>query len=148
MPEYKKPGPMVRVMNGALGVAIKLGLSPQGGQLLTVRGRKSGKDMTTPVNPMQLNGAEYLVAPRGDCHWTRNLRVAQTARLRVGRKKRTIRVHHELEQVEKPPVLLAYLDRWAGATKTHFGITWPNPTPEEVERVCARTPMFQVTTDA
>lgn len=148
MPEYKKPGSMVRVMNGALGVAIKLGLSPQGGQLLTVRGRKSGKEMTTPVNPMTFQGAEYLVAPRGDCHWSRNLRVAGTARLRVGRKKRQIRVDHELTEAEKPPVLLAYLDRWAGVTKSHFGITWPDPSQEEITRVCARTPMFQITNDA
>jgi deazaflavin-dependent oxidoreductase (nitroreductase family) len=148
MPEYKKPGSMVRVMNGALGVAIKLGLSPQGGQLLTVRGRKSGKEMTTPVNPMTFQGAEYLVAPRGDCHWSRNLRVAGKARLRVGRKKRLIRVDHELTEAEKPPVLLAYLDRWAGVTKSHFGITWPDPSQEEITRVCARTPMFQITNDA
>ncbi|MCC6958973.1 MAG: nitroreductase family deazaflavin-dependent oxidoreductase [Dehalococcoidia bacterium] len=145
MPEYRKPGAMIRVMNSAIGVAIKLGLSPQGGQLLTVRGRKSGKPMSTPVNPMTFNGNEYLVAPRGDCHWTRNLRVAGTAQLRLGRKRRTVRVDHELAEAEKPPVLLEYLRRWSGVTKAHFGITWPNPTAEEVERVCARTPMFQLT---
>ena len=102
MPEYRKPGPLVRVMNSAIGVVIKLGLSPQGGQLLTVRGRKSGKPMSTPVNPMTFNGNEYLVAPRGDCHWTRNLRVAGTAQLRLGRKRRTVRVDHELAEARTP----------------------------------------------
>ena len=144
MAEYKKPGAPVRIMNSLLGLVIKAGISPQGGQLLTVRGRKSGKNMTTPVNPMAFEGAEYLVAPRGDCHWTRNLRVAGTGQLRLGRKKRRISVTRELENIEKPPVLLAYLDRWAGVTKEHFGITWPNPTEEEVTRVCARTPMFRI----
>ena len=144
MPEYKKPGAGVRFMNSLLGVAIKLAMSPQGGQLLTVRGRKSGKNVTTPVNPMAFEGAEYLVAPRGDCHWTRNLRVAGQGVLRVGRKKRTVKVAHELENSEKPPVLLAYLERWGGVTKEHFGITWPNPTDEDVTRVCARTPMFRI----
>ena len=144
MAEYKKPGAPVRIMNSLLGLVIKAGISPQGGQLLTVRGRKSGKNMTTPVNPMTFEGAEYLVAPRGDCHWTRNLRVAGTGQLRLGRKKRRISVTRELENIEKSPVLLAYLDRWAGVTKEHFGITWPNPTEEEVTRVCARTPMFRI----
>ena len=144
MAEYVKPGASVRIMNSLLGVGVKLGLSPQGAHLLTVRGRKSGKPMTTPVNPMKLDGAEYLVAPRGDTHWTKNLRAAGTGQLRVGRKKRTIRVVHELADAEKPPVLLAYLERWAGVTKKHFGITWPNPSEDEVRRVCARTPMFRI----
>ena len=144
MAEYKKPGAMVRVMNGALGLLIRLGFSPQGGELLTVRGRKSGKPMTTPVNPMTLDGAEYLVAPRGDTHWTRNLRIAKTGELRRGRKKRPVQVVAELSDAEKPPVLLAYLERWSGVTKDHFGITWPNPSEDEVARVSARTPMFRI----
>lgn len=142
--EYKKPNLPTRVMNASIGVVIRLGLSPQGGQLLTVRGRKSGKEMSTPVNPLAFEGAEYLVSPRGATHWTRNLRAAGEAQLRLGRKKRRIRVAHELSDAEKSPVLLAYLERWAGVTKAHFGITWPDPSEAEVNRVCARTPMFRI----
>ena len=144
MREYKKPGVFIRIMNWLLGLLIKLGLSPQGGQLLTVRGRKTGKPITMPVNPMTLDGAEYLVAPRGDTHWTRNLRIAKTGELRKGRKKRAVHVVSELTDAEKPPVLKAYLERWAGVTKDHFGIAWPNPSEEEVARVSARTPMFRI----
>lgn len=144
MPEYKKPGAPVRIMNAVLGGIIKFGFSPQGGQLLTVRGRKSGKPMTTPVNPMTFEGAEYLVAPRGDTHWTRNLRIAKTGELRKGRTKRTVKVAAELADTEKPPLLLAYLERWGGVTKSHFGITWPNPSKDEVARVSERTPMFRI----
>ena len=144
MAEYKKPGTGTKIGNILISLAIKAGLSPQGGQLLTVAGRKSGKPMTTPVNPMTFNGADYLVAPRGDTHWTRNLRAKGTAELRRGRNKRAIRVTAEIPDADKPPVLLAYLERWSGVTKSHFGITWPNPTPEEVARVSARTPMFRI----
>ena len=144
MAEYKKPGVPVRIMNSLLGLTIKVGMSPQGGQLLTVAGRKTGKPMTTPVNPMTFEGAEYLVSPRGNTHWARNLRVAKSGRLRLGGKKRPIRVVAELTDAEKPPVLLAYLQRWAGVTKSHFGISWPDPSPEDVARVCARTPMFKI----
>ena len=142
--EYKKPGFEGKVLNPLLGLIIKLGFSPQGGQLLTVRGRKSGKEHTNPVNPMTLGEAEYLVAPRGDTHWSRNLRATGEGVLRRGRKKRPIRVVRELENSEKPPVLLAYLERWAGVTKEHFGIPWPNPSDEDITRVSARTPMFEI----
>ncbi|MGE3073694.1 MAG: nitroreductase/quinone reductase family protein [Dehalococcoidia bacterium] len=141
--EYKKPGIMVRVMNGALGLAVKLGMSPQGANLLTVRGRKSGKNMTTPVNPMMFEGAQYLVSPRGNTHWARNIRASHEGTLRLGRKKRPIRILEELADDAKPPILLAYLDRWAGVTKDHFGIPWPNPSEADITRVCARTPMFK-----
>lgn len=142
--EYKKPGLEGKVLNPLLGLIIKLGFSPQGGQLLTVRGRKSGKERTNPVNPMTLGESEYLVAPRGDTHWSRNLRATREGELRRGRKKRPIRVVRELEDAEKPPVIVAYLERWAGVTKDHFGITWPNPSDEDLERVAARTPVFQI----
>ena len=142
--EYKKPGFVTRLMNGSLGLAVKLGMSPQGAQLLTVRGRKSGKNMTTPVNPMQFEGAQYLVSPRGNTHWARNLRVSKQGSLRLGRKKRSIRVVEELAGEAKPPILLAYLERWAGVTKDHFGIPWPNPSEADITRVCARTPMFKI----
>lgn len=142
--EYNKPGLPVRIMNGGLGLLVKLGISPQGAHLLTVAGRKSGKNMTTPVNPMTLDGIEYLVSPRGNTHWARNIRVSEEGTLRLGRKKRTVHVVHELADDAKPPVLLAYLNRWAGVTKDHFGITWPNPSEAEITRVCARTPMFQI----
>jgi len=141
--EYKKPGFEGKFLNPLIGLVIKLGFSPQGGQLLTVRGRKSGKPHTTPVNPMELGGREFLVAPRGNTQWARNLRATGEGELRLGRKKRFIKVVRELPDEEKPPVLLAYLERWAGVTKEHFGIPWPNPSDEDVARVCARTPIFE-----
>lgn len=144
MSEYKKPGAEGKLLNPLIGLVIKLGISPQGGQLLTVRGRKTGKKLTTPVNPMKFGGVEYLVSPRGNTHWSRNLRAAGAGELRLGRKKRPISVASELSEAEKPPVLMAYLDRWAGVTKEHFGIPWPDPPEAEVTRVCARTPMFRI----
>lgn len=144
MAEYIRPGTSVHVMNSLLGAVIKLGFSPQGGQLLTVNGRKTGKPMTTPVNPLTVEGAEYLVAPRGSTHWTLNLKANGSGVLRRGRRKRPIRVARELADDEKPKILLAYLERWGGVTKGHFGITWPDPSAEEVARVCARTPIFRI----
>lgn len=44
--------------------------------MLRVRGRKTGEVRETPVNLLTLDGARYLVAPRGVTQWVRNLRVA------------------------------------------------------------------------
>ena len=142
--EYNKPGAANKLAGPLIGLIIKLGFSPQGGQLLTVAGRKSGKKFTNPVNPLEFDGAEYLVAPRGNTQWSRNLRATRSGELRTGRKKRPIRVVAELTDPEKPPVLLAYLERWAGVTKSHFGIPWPDPSDEDITRVCARTPIFRI----
>ena len=77
--EYKKPNLPVRVMNASIGVVIRLGLSPQGGQLLTVRGRKSGKDMSTPVNPMAFEGVEKRPAAISGLNRCRDLQQARIA---------------------------------------------------------------------
>jgi len=59
-----------------------LGLAPA----LTVRGRASGRRYTMPVLPLDYEGKRYLVAPRGNTHWARNLRAVGEGELRVGRK--------------------------------------------------------------
>ncbi len=147
MPEYKKPGFGARLMNAVVvQPLVFLGISPQGAWTLTVNGRKSGKPMTAPVNPMDFEDARYLVAPRGDTHWARNLRSHGQGQLRLGRKKHQITAEEITDPATRAAVIHAYLDRWAGVTKAHFGITWPNPTEEELLRVAARTPVFRITT--
>ncbi len=54
--------------------------------VLCVRGRKSGKLIKVPMDPpFEWDGARYLVSPRGDTHWVRNLRAAGEADLRTRR---------------------------------------------------------------
>lgn len=143
MAVYKRPGWFIsHVGNGFIGVAAKLGISLQGAHMLTVRGRTSGKKRTMPVNPLTFEGKRYLVAPRGDTHWVRNLRAAGTAELRLGRKRETIRVA-EVAEAEKPPIIRAYLDRWASVTASHFGVS-KNPTDEEIARVAPERPVFRI----
>ncbi len=108
MPEYKRPGrATTNILNRALMLATRLGFSPSGGQTLAVRGRKSATMRTAPVNPLTPVGTTYLVAPRGDTHWVRNLRAAGTAELRLGRKKRSFRAVELTPEAEKAPILKA-----------------------------------------
>jgi deazaflavin-dependent oxidoreductase (nitroreductase family) len=110
---YQKPGFVTnRIFNPLLAGIVKLGMSPRGANILSVRGRKSGEWRSTPVNPLAFNGERYLVAPRGDTHWSRNIRASGEGRLRVGRTTRDIEVV-EVPDAEKPDILRAYLSTGA-----------------------------------
>ncbi|MGI5131660.1 nitroreductase/quinone reductase family protein [Pseudonocardia sp. CA-107938] len=99
-----------------VGVAVtglaKVGLSLLGSRVLAVRGRKSGELRTVPVNLLTVDGQRYLVAPRGQVQWVRNLRVAGEGELRIGRRTERF-VAEELADSAKVPVLREYLRKWA-----------------------------------
>jgi hypothetical protein len=52
-----------------------------------VRGRTSGRRYTMPVLPLDYEGKQYLVAPRGNTHWARNSRSVGECELRSGGRK-------------------------------------------------------------
>jgi deazaflavin-dependent oxidoreductase (nitroreductase family) len=134
---------MATLGNRMVGLMNRLGMSPQGSHTLAVRGRKTGKEMTTPVNPMSHNGARYLVAPRGETHWARNLRATGEGELRLGRKSERIRTE-EVAESERPELIAAYLKRWGSVTREHFGASSDTPDAAELQRLAARTPVFRV----
>jgi deazaflavin-dependent oxidoreductase (nitroreductase family) len=110
---YLKPGFVVsRVLNPLL---MRLGLVPT----LAVRGRRSGEWRTVPVNVLELDGERYLVAPRGDTQWARNLRAAGGGELRARRGTEAFRAT-EIPDAEKRPIIDAYLARWGGQVKSQF----------------------------
>jgi deazaflavin-dependent oxidoreductase (nitroreductase family) len=95
----------------ALGWLVRHGVSVFGARVLAVRGRRSGEIRTTVVNVLTVEGDRYLVAPRGDTQWVRNVRAAGEAELRIGRRVERV-VVNELADTDKAPVLRAYLKRW------------------------------------
>ncbi len=72
---------------GFYKLLARLGVSVYGSRLLAVRGRKSGAWQTVPVNVLELDGARYLVAPRGETQWVRNLCAAGAGELRLGGRR-------------------------------------------------------------
>jgi deazaflavin-dependent oxidoreductase (nitroreductase family) len=143
MPEYKKPGWFSRtIMNAAPATAARFGLSMGGAWLLTVKGRKTGQPHTIPVNPLTIGGTRYLVSPRGDTQWSRNLKAAGQAELRLGHKTEQTAVA-EVAEGERPAIIAEYLKRWGSVTRTHFG-TVKEPDAAELMRLAARTPVFKV----
>lgn len=97
-----------RVANAVLLRLLHRGRGPAFMQLLTVRGRASGRLRTTPVVPVVDGGRRWVVSPFGDVEWVRNARVA--GRIELGRgDARTEYVLREVDAAEATPVLRAYL---------------------------------------
>jgi len=111
MPAFREPTPIEKVFNRVMGFMVSLGLAPSHMQLLEVRGRKSGKLFTTPVDLLGFNGKRYLVAPRGRTQWVRNAEAAGEVVLKRGRSRRQFHLR-AIPDSEKPPILKAYLDNF------------------------------------
>jgi deazaflavin-dependent oxidoreductase (nitroreductase family) len=127
MARYLKPGfILARIANP---IVMRLGLT----STLAVRGRTTGERRTVPVNVLDLDGTRYLVAPRGETQWARNLRAAGEGELR--RRGRTERFRAvELPDEDKPPVLAAYRERWERQVKAQFE-ELPDPSDHPVFRI-------------
>jgi deazaflavin-dependent oxidoreductase (nitroreductase family) len=69
-----------------LGAGVPMGPNA----LITVRGRKSGLDRTTPVALLEIEGKRWVIGTFGETHWVRNLREAGQATLTVGRRKESV----------------------------------------------------------
>jgi deazaflavin-dependent oxidoreductase (nitroreductase family) len=135
-----------KLMNPLIGAATRLGLSAWGSRVLEVQGRTSGEPRRNPVNPLDLEGERYLVAPRGHTQWVRNLRVAGDGYLLLG-KRREHFTAVELADGDKEAILRAYLRRWKWEVGQFFdGVSADSPA-EELARIAPDHPVFRVTMD-
>lgn len=141
---YRAPGWLTRnVFNRLVAFLTRRGLSVAGSRVLAVKGRTSGEWRTTPVNLLEHDGHRYLVAPRGETQWVRNLRAADTGELRLGPRTEPFR-GRELTDEENVPVLRAYLKRWKAEVGIFFEGTGPQSTDEQLRAIAPRHPAFEV----
>ena len=139
---YVRPGWFTRhVFNPMVAALTRAGLSVWGSRELRVRGRTSGEWRATPVNLLSHDGSRYLVAPRGVTQWVRNLRVAGSGELRVGKRVETFGAQ-EMADAEKPPILRAYLKRWKAEVGVFFGGVGPDSSDEDLLRIAPDHPVF------
>src|SRR5258707_13690943 len=111
-PRFQEPGWFTKhVFNRIVAGLARVGVSIAGSRVLEVQGRKSGEWRQTPVNPLEVEGNRYLVSPRGNTQWVRNMRVSGGGRLVRGRKVGGFTAA-EIPEGERPPLLRAYLGRW------------------------------------
>jgi deazaflavin-dependent oxidoreductase (nitroreductase family) len=144
-PRYVTPTKSTAMFNAIVARLTRMGISVYGSRVLYVRGRKSGEWRSTPVNPLTLDGQRYLISPRGQTQWVRNMRAAGGGELRVGRRVERFTAT-ELPDDVKPQVLREYLRRW----KFEVGMFFENVTPDSPDsrllEIAPGFPVFQVTT--
>jgi deazaflavin-dependent oxidoreductase (nitroreductase family) len=132
-----------RVVNRGIGALVGLGIGLPHMRVLEVRGRKSGKLCSLPVDLLSEGGRLYLVAPRGYVEWVRNAEVAGEVTLRRGGRAARYRLR-ALADAEKPPILKAYLDRFRREVQRYFPVAAGSP-PEAFATHAARYPAFELT---
>jgi len=141
-PTFRKPSAVEALFNRAFGLLVGLGIAPGYMQLLQVRGRKSGRIYSSPVNLLQFDGKPYLVAPRGATQWVRNAEAAGEIVL----KRRSTRHKYRLRPVsdpEKPQILKLYLESYKSAVQRYFPV--PAGSPAAAFRdIASNYPVFEL----
>ncbi|HEY7456052.1 MAG TPA: nitroreductase/quinone reductase family protein [Solirubrobacterales bacterium] len=141
---FQQPGWFTKnVFNRLVALLTRLGLGVAGSHVLEVKGRKSGEWRKTPVNPLSFEGNRYLVAPRGNTQWVRNMRVAGGGRLVLGRRREEFKAT-EVGEEEKPALLRAYLKKWKWEVGAFFDGVGPGAPEEELRRIGPDHPAFRI----
>ena len=139
---YRKPSPFEAAFNKLFGFLVALGFGLPHNYLVQVKGRKSGKTYSTPIDLLELKGKRYLVAPRGRTQWVRNAEAAGEVVLRKGFLRRHFRIR-PVDDGEKPEVLKAYLDNFRRTVQRYFPLPAGSP-PQDFARVAADYPVFEL----
>ena len=141
--QFNKPKAVDRALNRAFGFLVRIGFGLPHNFLLEVRGHKSGRIYSTPVNVLEYNGHRFLVAPRGYTQWVRNVLASGEATLVKGGRREKVGLR-AIASAAKAEVLKAYLDRFKLTVQRYFPV--PAGTPvEEFHSIAAGYPVFELT---
>ena len=110
MPSIRPPLVVRRIFNP---IAMRFGIG--GSMALAVAGRRSGRIHRVPVIPVTHDGARYLVSPRGETDWVRNLRHSGTGRLNDEAFQAT-----EIPTADRAPIIAAYRSVAGRAVRSFF----------------------------
>ncbi len=130
-----------RLGDALVGPLARLGLAGRRTHVLTVRGRRSGRPHSTPVQLVLDGPRRWLVAPYGEREWVKNARAA--GEVELTRARRTTR--HRVEEVgaeEAAPVLRRYL-RSTPIVRPYFDASARDPVDAFVAEAAAH-PVFRV----
>jgi deazaflavin-dependent oxidoreductase (nitroreductase family) len=139
-PWWLKPANTVFIQMSRLGMSFG-GKSPV---VLTVTGRKSGRERSTPVTPMTVDGQQYVVAGFPGADWVANVRAAGQASLARGRKVRRVTMV-ELSAEDARPLLRAFpteVPTGVGFMKRSGLVT--DGSPDEFEALAGHCAVFRL----
>jgi deazaflavin-dependent oxidoreductase (nitroreductase family) len=139
-----------KLLNPITTTLMRLGVRPDPRMaLLTVRGRKTGRDRTVPIGVFDRTGHKYIVAAFGEVSWVLNLRAMGTVTITQGKHHAT----YAAEQVQGEEAALvlrdclgAYLGSPLAGPMLRQRISLAADAPVDALVVEARrTPVFRLT---
>jgi deazaflavin-dependent oxidoreductase (nitroreductase family) len=110
--------------------------------LLEVRGRRSGRVYSTPVNLLKISGKRYVVAPRGTTQWVRNVRLSGRASIVKGKRREQLLLK-EVPVPARPEILKAYLDQFKTTVQRYFPVP-AGAAADRFEPLADRYPVFEL----
>jgi deazaflavin-dependent oxidoreductase (nitroreductase family) len=138
---YDEPNRTARTANALIGWMAELGISVAGTRALRVRGRKTGKSRGVVVNVLRVDGVDYVVSPRGNTQWVRNVRAAGVVDVGPRWRRRRLRTT-EVADPAKADLLKRYLDRWYWEVKGHIAGLTPDSGDDEINAAAPSIPVF------
>lgn len=133
--------PTRRAANRLVRLLLRVGLMPGPTYLLAVRGRRTGRLLSTPVTLVEDGGERWLVAPYGDVAWVRSARAAGRVTLTRGRRVEDVAIR-ELAPADAAPVLRLYVTR-VPITRPYFDVTPASPLAA-FQTEAPRHPVFRL----
>lgn len=129
---------VIRVLVGTLGVPL-----PRCA-VLRVHGRNSGVLREVPLLIGHHRGSRYLVAPRGNTEWARNLTAAGWGELVRGRRVERVTAL-PIDGAERVDAIAAYLSSYGWLTRNLFGLP-RKPGRERLAAIAPGHPTFRIST--
>lgn len=142
LPEFRAPTAVERAFNRAFGFLVGLGLGFSHNYLLQVRGRKSGRIYSAPIDLLELGGKRFLVAPRGRTQWVRNAEAAGEVTRKKGKTRLKFRLR-TIPDADKPEILKAYLDSFKREVQRYFPVPAGSP-PQAFGPLVQSYPAFEL----
>jgi deazaflavin-dependent oxidoreductase (nitroreductase family) len=139
---------IVHRLNPMVRRLLALGMPMGPNVLMTVRGRKTGKDYTFPIATLEASGREFLFSPFGEVNWVANLRAAGEMTLHRGRRDRRMRAFELTPEVAAPyleegmravlgmPIFGSMVAGWYGIDR--------RSTAEDYRAAARRHPGFEI----
>jgi deazaflavin-dependent oxidoreductase (nitroreductase family) len=138
---YQEPDRATRIANATIRLLAEVGVSIAGTRALRVRGRKTGKPRSVVINLLTVDGVDYLVSPRGNTQWARNVRAAGVVEVGPRWRRHQARVR-EMDDAAKPDVLRRYLARWYWQVKGYVPGLTPDSGDEQLRVAAPSIPVF------
>lgn len=141
---YDEPPRAAIFANTVIRWLAESGISIADSTALHVRGRSTGKGRSVVVNLLTVGGVDYLVSPRGNTQWARNVRAAGIVEMGPRWHRRRCDASEVVDSA-KPELLRRYLDRWFWEVKGHIAGLTPDSSDDEVRAAATSIPVFALT---